>query len=825
MPGVHDVDRTLAARRDDPDWVAFETQAAFEELSPRSPSGRRKVKASLSSSSRKKRSSKPASISTGTANHQSNIGAASRGRDATSGGDERSWMTRPVSADASWIPIPAPGLEGRDELETSRGTSTTGPPASPRRRFTMQEQQPTTPSSVASASRRPKRSDSHPTLATATSSESSSEQQPTMRSPRGVRTPRGRSSARGRSASRTRTPSTQRDPVGRKEQSRAASREPVGRTPSRSRGRPGAASSSPVVAVPSSSSRRHIVSPGPANRTRAQTEPSAPTTPRARSRSRSRSVSRRQRTPSRTPSQTPSNRGRAKPPATTTGRRRGRSASRTRMNRNNRSVSRHSHRSSGTATHNNSNSSNKPPRTLPPRPPGASRGVNGDDGSVRTTDSNIGRDISFGTAQAGGVPTSSGTVRSEPAQQARRAGTSSVASHSNYTNSGSAVRREGSILERLFGDRVSEDRRARAQRHASLCRNNEPSQLPERIHPRILLTATVYHNTATNLWIATINTNQKGVATNPTTASKYLKAFSFPTEREARESAIANAPPKMIPFSQAPNCFICDCKFAVFRRACHCRNCGVCVCSNCSKTWSAKMIPGTYNLKNEKTVRVCTSCDTLSTMFKSALERGDYEETISLYGTGNINLRAPFPAPKGDKKSGEVTHPIHCAVEGGNLTLLRWLVEEHYCPIKKISSSNNKKRKGRDIPITTSKGRTLLSIAMKNLNVDMLRYLVVDKKMSILEVKDLHTSLRALEAVLLTLPPNRSQNTLQSDEIAVPRWDDASYDEEGSDDCSSLGEDPAFLHAADSSTVASKRSDALNDMVSVSSSLSLSCWG
>uniref|UniRef100_A0A7S1GJ07 Uncharacterized protein n=1 Tax=Cyclophora tenuis TaxID=216820 RepID=A0A7S1GJ07_CYCTE len=102
---------------------------------------------------------------------------------------------------------------------------------------------------------------------------------------------------------------------------------------------------------------------------------------------------------------------------------------------------------------------------------------------------------------------------------------------------------------------------------------------------------------------------------------------------------------------------------------------------------------------------------------------------------------------------------------------------------------------------------------MHSLNVDILRYLVVERKMSIFEVKDLNTSLRALEAVLLTVPANRNHGILQNSEIAVPRWDDGTYDE-GESDCSSLGDDPAFLHAADSSTIASKRSEAVNDVVS-----------
>lgn len=69
-------------------------------------------------------------------------------------------------------------------------------------------------------------------------------------------------------------------------------------------------------------------------------------------------------------------------------------------------------------------------------------------------------------------------------------------------------------MEKLFGDQVSEEAKQSYKNRSdfSPTANSVSSfswQQPENIHSRILLTATVYHNTATNLWIATINTNQK----------------------------------------------------------------------------------------------------------------------------------------------------------------------------------------------------------------------------------------------------------------------------------------------------------------------------
>lgn len=321
---------------------------------------------------------------------------------------------------------------------------------------------------------------------------------------------------------------------------------------------------------------------------------------------------------------------------------------------------------------------------------------------------------------------------------------------------------------------------------------------PEPIHPRILLTATVYHNTATNLWIATINTNQKGVSKNPSTASKYLKAFSFGTEKEARESAIANAPPKMLPFSGNPNCFGCNTKFSMFKRPSHCRNCGVCICSSCTVSWSSASIPETYNLKKQSQVKICKSCNTMSASFKRALLAGDYEEAVALYGSGNVNLRVPFPATS---KKVEIMHPIHCAAQGGNLDILRWLLEDHFCPIKRVVKSNSSKKGGKaDVMVRTSKDRTVLSIAMSSMKVEMIRYLVIDCGVSIYEAKDLQAALRSLEAALHILPPPIDALEIHSDP-AVHRWDTASYNED-----MSVGSSFADLSRVDDGTVGSRRS-------------------
>jgi len=294
-----------------------------------------------------------------------------------------------------------------------------------------------------------------------------------------------------------------------------------------------------------------------------------------------------------------------------------------------------------------------------------------------------------------------------------------------------------------------------------------------RLRTRNLLTAFVNHNRATSLWITTINTNQN--SNSITKASKYLKAFSFRTEREARESAYINAPPKMLPFESSPHCFNCEIKFSsVFRRPAHCRNCGVCICNSCSTTWGRLMVPDTYKTKNSKVkiVKVCKTCDYLATSFRHALLEGNYNQAISFYMTGNINLRCPF---FNVKNGNEIMLPIHCAASGGNRKLLSWLVDVHHCPLK-MTNTSNRTTQGTMQLIKTSHGRTVVDIAIQDKHVDILQYLVNKKKIPVSSDGTKDASLIALEAVLkacATTPQKdsiqKSSSSTEKSKVKVPR--------------------------------------------------------
>jgi hypothetical protein len=70
--------------------------------------------------------------------------------------------------------------------------------------------------------------------------------------------------------------------------------------------------------------------------------------------------------------------------------------------------------------------------------------------------------------------------------------------------------------------------------------------------------------------------------------------------------------------------------------------------------------------------------------FIKALADRDYEEAVALYRMVNINLRTPFPVSNKTNKIDELMWPIHCATEGGDLYILRWLIDNHFCATKFI---------------------------------------------------------------------------------------------------------------------------------------------
>jgi len=240
----------------------------------------------------------------------------------------------------------------------------------------------------------------------------------------------------------------------------------------------------------------------------------------------------------------------------------------------------------------------------------------------------------------------------------------------------SSLRKEGTIMEKLFGD-VRRDQQLLDENGDPLNLSKHPSnslpslegansspdhapmtpraqrQLTKVRFPRRLMTSSILHSDPTNLWIVVIDST--GSPGNVPVATSALRAFSYYTQEEAKAAAYAYSPPQPVPFDQQLTCQLCRAKFAVFRRPAHCRNCGICICSNsaCRTSWPADRVPNTYQKDHSgndvpRRINICTDCHCLAEQFRQSLLEGNEEEALDLYETGNVNLRCPLGKDKND---------------------------------------------------------------------------------------------------------------------------------------------------------------------------------
>lgn len=248
-------------------------------------------------------------------------------------------------------------------------------------------------------------------------------------------------------------------------------------------------------------------------------------------------------------------------------------------------------------------------------------------------------------------------------------------------------------------------------------------------------------------WTLTLHTNQDALDKNDQRKmEESIMKSSFLTEQEARAACEQYAPPRMHSFEDYAYCHICKKSFnKVIRRPCHCYNCGVCVCTKCTETWPSVMLPITFTMtKKRRQYRVCLACDWISNTFRLALLSGDIDKIDQLHSTGNLNLRVPFAKARGSY------YPVHCAILSGSLTTLKWLVQNHYCPIH----STNKR-----IPCTldyhavlTTEKKSVLSLAMENQELSILYYLIIELGINIMQYDNLTVSLKTIQLLLRHLP-------------------------------------------------------------------------
>jgi len=251
----------------------------------------------------------------------------------------------------------------------------------------------------------------------------------------------------------------------------------------------------------------------------------------------------------------------------------------------------------------------------------------------------------------------------------------------------------------------------------------------------------VHYSMATAKWVATLvrpsNTNDSSSGSAVGGPGR-CASFSFTSEREARNFAKCYSPPKMV--QGATTCLICSAAFGRKLRSCNCRNCGSAICDKCSCRWGIKMVPRTFLPSiSSLTVRVCKSCDWLTNAFCMALLQGNYANAVKLHEAGNINLRNSFA-----DINKEAMFPVHCAVMGGNLKIVQWLIEVQGCPY-----SIRRDPKTRTLQsVQTSANRTLIDLAMTGKpKIDILGYLV-KKNLSVLDTKDPNLAPKTLQILM-----------------------------------------------------------------------------
>ena len=87
--------------------------------------------------------------------------------------------------------------------------------------------------------------------------------------------------------------------------------------------------------------------------------------------------------------------------------------------------------------------------------------------------------------------------------------------------------------------------------------------------------------------------------------------------------------------------------------------------------------------------------------------------------------------------------------------MLKWLVDTHCCPINhynKYSKGAKKRNRIGKEAIVTSKGHSVLTLAMDTESLSIQRYLIVEKKVNIFDYSNPRKALQNLANCLLQLP-------------------------------------------------------------------------
>ncbi|KAM3577540.1 hypothetical protein VYU27_000703 [Nannochloropsis oceanica] len=218
-------------------------------------------------------------------------------------------------------------------------------------------------------------------------------------------------------------------------------------------------------------------------------------------------------------------------------------------------------------------------------------------------------------------------------------------------------------------------------------------------------------------WQATVSLVQpfvRGLFTDPQgMRPAYITMGFYGTEEGALAACRNHAPPVWAEPVKGCVCYMCLDGKNLYKSPLHCRNCGQLVCRKCSKSrWPQGMLPSTYH-NNERTVRICDACNHLAWNFRRALKDGDWTRVLELCASGNVNIWTPFLVESVRE------YPVHCAAEGGNLEVLRWLIDELGCPLYETTDGA--------APLVTQKGDSVLGVAARYQRTAIMRWLVTVK--------------------------------------------------------------------------------------------------
>jgi len=181
-------------------------------------------------------------------------------------------------------------------------------------------------------------------------------------------------------------------------------------------------------------------------------------------------------------------------------------------------------------------------------------------------------------------------------------------------------------------------------------------------------------------------------------------------------------------------CRICEEAFNKYLKAENCQNCGQLVCGDCSaESWPQAMVPESFNDKKTDFVRVCAACNTAMERFANTLKSGDFAAVITHYNEGNVNLHHPFLTLP------DSPYAIHCAAASGNVKVLEWLVEEKFCSWKDAATGK---------PLVNASGLTVLAIASRRGDREMMRYAAQQMHCSVADITDIAVLQRGLHAAL-----------------------------------------------------------------------------